>query len=126
MNGQVERANSTIVNVLAKITIDDPTSWFKHVGAVQRVMNSTYHRSIKKTPFELLTGVKMRSNSDLEIVELLNEEIVEGFEARRNEVREDAKTQILGIQEENKRSFDKHRRLACQFQEGDIVAIKRI
>lgn len=30
-NGQIERINRTIIPVLAKISIDDPTKWYKHV-----------------------------------------------------------------------------------------------
>ena len=50
-NGQVERINSTVAAILAKLSIDDPTRWYMNVDAVQRAMNSTYHRSIGRTPF---------------------------------------------------------------------------
>lgn len=59
-NGQVERLNRTIISTLSKLSIEDPSKWFKHVNKVQRVLNSTFQRSIGMTPFELLFGVKMR------------------------------------------------------------------
>lgn len=61
-NGQIERLNSTIIAVLAILTIDDPTKWYKFVNRVQQTINSTYHRSIDTTPFQLLIGSKMRKN----------------------------------------------------------------
>lgn len=124
-NGQVERVNSVIVPVLLKKSLENPGNWYQHVEATQRAMNSTYHRSIKKTPFELLTGVKMRCETDLEIVEMINDEMIDEFETRRDNYREEARMQIEKVQQENKKAFDRRRRPARQYEEGDIVAIKR-
>jgi len=48
-NGQVERLNRAIIAILSKLSID-PTKWYKHVGKLQRILNSTYNRSIDTTP----------------------------------------------------------------------------
>ena len=50
-NGQVERLHSTIIPMLAKLSIEDPNKWFKHVETVQRILNSTTSRSNKKNTF---------------------------------------------------------------------------
>lgn len=52
-NGQVERINRTIIPVLAKLSIEDPTKWYKFVPRVQQTINATFQRSINTTPFEL-------------------------------------------------------------------------
>jgi len=65
-NGQVERLNQTIISVLSKLSIGDPTKWYKHVSQLQRILNSTYHR-INTTPFELLFGVKMHNETNLKV-----------------------------------------------------------
>ncbi|GFX99166.1 hypothetical protein TNCV_2493471 [Trichonephila clavipes] len=62
------------------------------------------------TPFQLLTGVKMRTKQDLEILKLLEEEIVETFTENREKIREEAKQNILKMQEENCRNFNKKRK----------------
>lgn len=124
-NGQFERINATVVNVLAKLSAENPTKWYQHTAAVQQAINSTYQRSINRTPFELLTGVKMRLNTDPQLVKLLNDEALGHLEAERAEMREEARKQILKIQEENRKQFNKRRRDASQFQVGDLVAIKR-
>ncbi|GFY69022.1 transposon Tf2-6 polyprotein [Trichonephila inaurata madagascariensis] len=59
-NGQVERIHRTLIPVLTKLSIDDPTKWYKFVDRLQRILNSTSNRSTKWSPFELLTGVTMR------------------------------------------------------------------
>lgn len=90
-NGQVERLNSTIINVLAKLSVKDPTKWYKFVDRVQKAVNSTYTRSTGSTPFELLVGTKMRSKEDHEISKLVQDEIVNNFSNEREIMRKQAK-----------------------------------
>ena len=52
-NGQVERINQVIVSVLAKLSIENPSQWYRHTNELQQILNSTYHRSIDTTPLEL-------------------------------------------------------------------------
>lgn len=124
-NGQVERVNAVVSPIIAKLSIDDPTKWYKVVPSVQRAINSTFQRSIGRSPFELLTGVKMHNENDLHIVQLLEEELVNLFEERRDEMREDAKRQIQKVQAENRASFNRGRKETTKYEVGDLVAIKR-
>ncbi|GFT25650.1 hypothetical protein TNCV_1965601 [Trichonephila clavipes] len=73
-NGQVERIHGVLIPVLTKMSIEDPTKWFKHVDSLQRVLNSVPSRSTKYSPFELLIGVKMKNPEDVMIRNLLEEE----------------------------------------------------
>ncbi|GFU95740.1 retrovirus-related Pol polyprotein from transposon 17.6 [Trichonephila clavipes] len=56
-NGQVERIHRTLIPVLTKLSIDDPTKWYKFVDRLQRILNSTSNRNTIWSPFELLTGI---------------------------------------------------------------------
>ncbi|GFU32716.1 transposon Ty3-I Gag-Pol polyprotein [Trichonephila clavipes] len=92
-NDQIEKQNSTIISVLSKLSVDDPEKWYSHVPHLQEILNSTFQRSIKMTPFELLFGTKMKSCQDIEIVELLNDEITAQFQEQRDDaLRQDAKS----------------------------------
>lgn len=124
-NGQVERLNGIIINVLSKLSIEDPTKWYKFVDKVQQIINSTYARSTNTTPFELMTGIKMRTKEDVRIKELIESEMIKQFENGRIELRKRAKEQILKIQNENKRSYNLRRKVANRYSKGDLVAIKR-
>ena len=124
-NGQIERMLQTVIPVLSKLSIDDPTKWFKHVEAVQRTLNITVSSSTKRSPFELLIGVPMRHKEDSHILQLLQDEYVNSFIDQRNTLRNIAKQNILKIQEMNKRTFNKHRKKAPQYQLHDMVAIAR-
>lgn len=77
VNGQVERMNAIAVSVLAKLAIDDPSKWYKHVDRVQRPINSTYQRSVNTTLFDLMMGVRMRNVEDLKVIQVLEEAIKE-------------------------------------------------
>ncbi|GFU62960.1 transposon Tf2-9 polyprotein [Trichonephila clavipes] len=111
-NGQVERIHRTLIPVLTKLSIDDPTKWYKFVDRLQRILNSTSNRSTKWSPFELLTGVSMRNREDLYLRNLLMEEMVEELQEQRNQLRQDAKRNIQKIQAENKRTYDRERKRA--------------
>lgn len=124
-NGQVERIHRTLIAVLTKLSIEKPMQWYKLISRVQRAMNSTYQRSINTTPFELFLGTKMKRKEDLELYELLKQEERNGFIENRERLRINAKKQILDVQEENKRNFDKKRKPTNTYREGELVCIKR-
>ena len=124
-NGQIERLNRVIIAVLSKASLEEPDKWYKYVDEVQQAINSTYQRSIATTPFELLTGVKMRSNKQQRITDLINQESIELFEEEREQIRDRAKTQLRKIQEENRKTYNLRRKPANLYQLGDIVAIKK-
>ncbi|GFW69245.1 retrovirus-related Pol polyprotein from transposon 17.6 [Trichonephila clavipes] len=73
-NGQVERIHGVLIPVLTKMSIEDPTKWFKHVDSLQRVLNNVPSRSRRYSLFELLIGVKMKNPEDVMIRNLLEEE----------------------------------------------------
>ncbi|GFT92200.1 retrovirus-related Pol polyprotein from transposon 297 [Trichonephila clavipes] len=115
-NGQMERMHETIIPVLTKLTIEEPEKWFKHVHRLQRIMNSTTTRSTKFTPFEVLIGVKMKQKEDLQIKHLLEDELSEQFINKRETLCNEAKENILRLQAENKKQYNKHRKPAYNYK----------
>lgn len=105
--------------------MDDPTKWYRHVNKLQRVLNSTYQRSIGMTPFELMFGVKMR-NKDFILKDLIDEELMIQFENNRDELRNKAKLQIQKTQDENCKTYNKKHKTMTMYKRGDLVAIKRV
>lgn len=124
-NGQVERLNSIVISVISKLSSKEPNKWFKYVPKVQQIINSTYQRSIKKTPFELMIGTKMRQKEDLHIIDMLNSATEEQFAKERDNLREEAKRNILKIQQENRKQYNLRRKPSTKYQLGQLVAIKR-
>ncbi|GBM90562.1 Retrovirus-related Pol polyprotein from transposon 17.6 [Araneus ventricosus] len=106
--------------LVAKLSLYDPTKWYKFVPAVQRTLNSTVSRRTQWTPFELLTGVKMKAKEDLQILELLKKESVESFIEDRENIRKEAKKNNLKVQEENRRNYNKKREKKHQYKVGEL------
>lgn len=70
-NGRVERVNRTMIPVLTKLPMDRPNYWFKHTSKLQKVLNSTHHRCINTTPFQLMFGTAMNNEDDVKLKEII-------------------------------------------------------
>ncbi|GFT63652.1 retrovirus-related Pol polyprotein from transposon 17.6 [Trichonephila clavipes] len=109
-----------------KITPSDEYSLKNEIlYKLQRIMNSTSTRSTKFTPFEVLIGVKVKQKEDLQIKHLLEDELSEQFINKRETLRNEAKENILRLQAENKKQYNKHRKPAYNYKPGEPVAILR-
>ncbi|KAG6465495.1 hypothetical protein O3G_MSEX015186 [Manduca sexta] len=124
-NGQVERVHRILIPMLTKLCLEDKSLWYRHVSRVQRAINSTYQRAINTSPFQLLTGTKMRCKEDIQVMELLQQEIIESYDESRESLRQEAKQQIQKLQDENKTAYDKKRKPSSSYELDDLVAIKR-
>ncbi|KZC13906.1 hypothetical protein WN55_06245 [Dufourea novaeangliae] len=67
----------------------------------------------------------MKLKSNPEIREIISNEWSKMFQETRDELRHHAKNNILKVQQENRNSFNRHRREARRYKEEDLVAIKR-
>ncbi|GFV30190.1 retrovirus-related Pol polyprotein from transposon 17.6 [Trichonephila clavipes] len=124
-NGQFERIHRTLIPVLTKLLLDDSTKWYKYVDRLQRILNSTISRSTNWIPFELLVGIKMRNKEDILIKDLLLEEMAKELLEQREFLRNDAKKNIETLQSENRKTYNRRRKKASLYKEGDLVAIQR-
>lgn len=124
-NGQIERIHRIVIASLSKLSINDPEKWFLFVSNVQKVLNSTHQRAVNTTPFQLMFGTSMKSNDLADIKRIIEEEVTNEFNEERNKLRTIAKEQILKIQEENRRTFNKRRKAAKNYDVDDLVAISK-
>ncbi|GBM05557.1 hypothetical protein AVEN_94823-1 [Araneus ventricosus] len=67
----------------------------------------------------------MKSNEGIQILELLKKESIESFVKDSETIREDATKNILKLQEETRRNYNKKRKEAHHYKVGDFVAIMR-
>ncbi|XP_068143457.1 uncharacterized protein [Drosophila tropicalis] len=107
------------------ISESDPTKWFKAVPEVQRPVNSQTHKTTKKSPFELMFGVKMNNKPADRLIQLLEEEMYQRFDEERQLMRQNAKAEIIQAQKSYKKYFDNKRKPEAGYQVGDLVAIRR-
>jgi len=86
-NGQVERINRSILSIISKLSTEDSSKWYKFTSQVQRAINSHLSCSTKKSPFEIMFGVKMQNKSNARLLELLENKMLEEFDKERQILR---------------------------------------
>jgi len=89
------------------------------------VINGRVHESTKRSPFELLIGIKMRCRPDSDILQLIEKEMVDNFDDERKKMRQEAKNNFQQAQKKLKKQFDKNRKCDYGYKVGDLVAIHR-
>ncbi|KAJ8674148.1 hypothetical protein QAD02_005410 [Eretmocerus hayati] len=67
----------------------------------------------------------MRTEQDLHLFKVIDEEIATDHNQMRGEIRDDARQRIPRVQEDDGENHNKHRKQAIQYTRGDIVAIRR-
>jgi len=124
-NGQMKRVNHTVIPFLMKLSAPRPEEWHKHLGTVQTYLNVTPHRSIGTMSFNLLFAAEIKMKDDASIRELIEKELIDMFQEDREESRNRAKENIRQVQQENRRGYNRQRKIASLYSIGDLVAIKR-
>lgn len=124
-NGQIERVNRSIISIIAKLSSEDTSKWYKYVGQVQKAINSCIHSSTKSSPFEIMFGVRMNTDVSDNILNLLQEELISSFNKERENLRAEVKQQIIKTQQQYKKNYDKKCKQQSDYKVGDLVAIKR-
>lgn len=122
-NGQVERYNRTILNSLTAQNLNcNEKEWDDAVGKVQWGLNNTCQKTTGKTPAEIMFGTCMNSEANPRFNEVRQET---RNDIDVNEIREQVKDAIDSEQEKQKQRYDKNRRPARLYAEGELVKITK-
>ena len=65
-NGQCERFNSTLCNMLGTLSEEEKSDWKSHLGCMTRAYNCTKHASTTYSPYNLMFGRHPRLPIDVE------------------------------------------------------------
>lgn len=123
-NGQVERVNRVLKNMLGKLT--EPlqhSDWTKQLKRVEFAINNTLHQSIGSTPSKLLFGVSQRGPIVDHLAEFLQENNP-SLPVHGHNLRPRAVKYIERSQEYSQKWFAEHCRPAKIYAVGDFVVIK--
>ena len=74
-NGWVERLNGVLLDILKKLSVNDVSSWPKHLPTALMVARSLVNRDIGYSPFEMVYGLKpetVQSPQGLKLIEPRN------------------------------------------------------
>jgi len=64
-NAKVEKCNKTVLGVIRRLINDKPSKWAKHIDAVCLAINNNVSLSTRKSPFELIHGIKMTARASI-------------------------------------------------------------
>lgn len=121
-NGQVERYNRTIMDSLKAFTMKyGEKEWDKQLGKIQWGLNNTVQKTTGRTPSEVLFGTGMNS----EVNPILNEISAELHDSNISSIREEVKERIDTEQIKQKRLYDKGRKPAHVYKEGELVKLTK-
>lgn len=120
-NGQVERYNRTILDSLTAQNLrDDEKDWDRKLGKIQWGLNNTLQKTIGRAPSEVMFGTLMNSERNPafnEITDCTRES------CELASVREEVKSRIDEEQTKQKQAYDKGRKPARIYTNGELVKI---
>lgn len=118
-NGQVERANRTILDALASCNFNKNSNcWDSNLTTVQQGINSTINKTTQYTPAELMFGIKLKMNNDLRSSDSETDHI------DVTKIRADASLKLEENRIKQNVSFNRKRCGAGAFSIGDLVLTK--
>ena len=116
----VERYNQTLKNMLTKVTVNRKTQWSKFIDTCVFAYNTSEQESTKYSPFELMFGRRATLPIDIDVdrndpnalvdsAASLSTSALSSLTARRKQLLEKAKENILKAQERQKSDYDRRR-----------------
>jgi hypothetical protein len=121
-DGQTERVNQILEDLLRACTLKDSKSWDKCLLYAEFSYNNSYQKSLKMLPFKVLYGCKCRTPlfwNELGENQVFGSEILQEAERQVQVVREN-----LQLAQSRQKSYADHRRRKLSFKVGDFVYLK--
>ena len=133
-DGQVERLNRTLVNMLKALPEKAKKDWKSYLPKLAFAYNSTVHKSTGYSPFYLLFGRQSTLPIDLAFQEMelgqgvdrkTHKQFVEEWHGAMEEAKRLAKSKMDKTAEYNKKAYDKKAK-AVELVVGDKVLMKNV
>ncbi|KPJ07652.1 Retrotransposable element Tf2 155 kDa protein type 1 [Papilio machaon] len=122
-NGQVERYNRTILDSMKAFSVKyGEKEWDCHLGKIQWGLNNTIQKTTRRTPAEVMFGTSMNVSANPILNEISNE--TREFTDLPT-IRQEVKSRTDNEQIKQKRYYDKSRKPAHAYAEGDLVKITK-
>jgi hypothetical protein len=121
-DGQTERVNQVLEDMLRACVLDFHSSWVKHLPLVEFAYNNSYHSTIGMAPFEALYGRPCRSPvlwADIEEEHLHGTDYVKDATEKMKLIQQ----RIQTAQSRQKSYYDKHKSQR-EFEVGSSVLLK--
>uniref|UniRef100_A0A914E902 RNA-directed DNA polymerase n=1 Tax=Acrobeloides nanus TaxID=290746 RepID=A0A914E902_9BILA len=110
-NGQAERLNANIINMLSAFVDKSGSDWVKHLSLITFAYNTTVNSTVKDTPFFISHGYDARLPSDIGL--LVDDNSIDVPQYKREMMErlrltyEIVKENIFSAQDKQKKNYDK-------------------
>ena len=126
-NGQTERYNRTLLDMLGTLESDQKRNWKAYIPSLVYAYNAIPHESTGYAPFELMFGRKPKLSIDVlfegDQSSERSSDYVKDLEEKMRATREAAKQTLAKAKLKQKSMFDKKAR-AAELKVGDTVLVK--
>lgn len=128
-NGQRERDNRTLKEMLSKVTNENATDWDVLLQSALFAYRTSIHSSTKCTPFEVMYGRKARivpnsgKKPTLESCKFADS-VLTNIADQRKEINECVKNNIETAQERQKKNYDRRHQSHSSYPVGSSVLMK--
>ncbi|CAI6358840.1 unnamed protein product [Macrosiphum euphorbiae] len=119
-NGQVERANRTIVSLLS-VTATEHNNWDTQLRYVENMLNTAPNKSTTKTPYETLHGYLPRFHKGI----LPTLSLTRNNWRDPQEIQTEARRNIIDAQRAMKISHDRKRYEGVRYEVGEVVVMTK-
>lgn len=118
VNGQVERANRTILLLLSMMA-DDYQRWDAHLSEIERHLNTAANKSSNKSPFEALHGYYPRYYGGV----MLNHSLTRDDWTDPSQLQDQVRQTIAESQSCMKSWYDQRHHAELRFEVGKVVVM---
>lgn len=123
-NGQTERANKTVVDILSKYVNDTHTDWDQYVPLVQWFLNTTPSASTKESAFRILYGIDPILPIDLSIEGCNDKDFAASLRDSHELIRQTVLSNIKTAQDRNIKEYNSRHRIV-NYTPGEFVLLFR-
>jgi ribosomal protein L21E len=121
-DGQTERVNQCLEQYLRRMAFQEPKKWAEWLPAAEWWYNSSYHSSLKTTPFEALYGYPPPQIQTIALPCNTSEEATITLQEKEHALKS-LQQNLLQAQQRMKKYADMNR-TERKFSEGDMVYLK--
>lgn len=119
-DGQTERANRVLEDMLRNYVCSDHTDWDSHLPIAEFAVNNAYHESVQNTPFFLnygqhpLTPVTLNTDTHVPSARLFAEQFNHAIKSARN---------CLQMAQQRQKTYADQNRREVQYKVGQLVLL---
>ena len=124
-NGLVEKMNGTLMDRLAAFVNIEAGDWDVHLPQAVFSVNSSRQTTTRESPFEVLFGVPPVIPIERRLA-MGGDTAEEERNGRRKDVRQRIGERIGKAQQAQKAFYDRRRRPAREYEEGELVLVRRL